>query len=239
MTVPSLEPSSTPAPAPGQSLVERHAQLAAGGLAPRPIDGVLRALDLALAGGALVALLPLLGAIAAAIRLTSGSPVLYRGRRVGRAGAIYTMVKFRTLRPDAEERLGPYLGLELTTLTETEVTRIGRFLRRTQLDELPQLFNVVRGEMSLVGPRPIRPTFFEGLCERIPQYWQRLVVRPGMSGLAQMRMTRETSWEEKLAHDLEYIADRSVRLYLSVLGQTLWRVAAREARGGVKLEDRR
>ena len=82
------------------------------------------------------------------------------------------------------------------------------------LDELPQLWNVARGEMSIVGPRPIRPAFFEELCEHIPQYWQRLVVDPGMTGFAQLRMTRETSWSEKLAHDLEYIADRSLSLYL-------------------------
>ena len=84
-------------------------------------------------------------------------------------------------------------------------------LRFTHLDELPQLWNVLRGDMSVVGPRPIRPAFFEELCEQIPQYWQRLVVEPGMTGFAQLRMTRETSWSEKLAHDLEYIADRSVR----------------------------
>jgi lipopolysaccharide/colanic/teichoic acid biosynthesis glycosyltransferase len=77
--------------------------------------------------------------------------------------------------------------------------------------------------MSLVGPRPIRPAFFEELCAQIPQYWQRLVVRPGMTGFAQMRITREHSWAEKLAHDLEYIADRSAHLYARVLAETAWR----------------
>lgn len=217
---------------------ERRTRLAGAGLDPRPVDGILRGLDLVLAGGALVVLSPVLGLIAAAVRVTSGSPVLYRGHRVGRGGAVYTMIKFRTLRPDAEARLGPFLGIELTALTEGEVTSVGRLLRRTQLDELPQLCNVVGGDMSLVGPRPIRPAFFEDLRASIPQYWQRLVVRPGMSGLAQMRMTRETSWEEKLAHDLEFIADRSVSLYLSVLVQTLWRVVLRSAGGGVAPRDR-
>jgi lipopolysaccharide/colanic/teichoic acid biosynthesis glycosyltransferase len=84
--------------------------------------------------------------------------------------------------------------------------------------------NVLRGEMSLVGPRPIRPAFFEELCEQIPQYWQRLVVRPGMTGFAQVRLTREQSWAEKLAHDFEYVADRSVHLYGRVLLETAWRV---------------
>ena len=104
---------------------------------------------------------------------------MYRGARVGRAGRIFTMYKFRTLRPDAETRLGPYLGDELTRLTAAEVTRVGRVLRFTHFDELPQLWNVLRGDMSVVGPRPIRPAFFEELCEEIPQYWQRLVVEPG------------------------------------------------------------
>jgi lipopolysaccharide/colanic/teichoic acid biosynthesis glycosyltransferase len=197
---------------------------------PRGVDLRLRALDLTLAGGALVVLSPLLGVIATVIRVTSGRPVLYRGQRVGRHGVIFTMYKFRTLAPDSEARLGPFYGPELTRLTETEVTRVGRVLRALYLDELPQLFNVIRGDMSLVGPRPIRPGFFESLCEQIPQYWQRLVLRPGATGLAQMRVTRELSWAEKLSHDLEYIADRSIRLYLLVIAETSLRVIAGIAR---------
>jgi lipopolysaccharide/colanic/teichoic acid biosynthesis glycosyltransferase len=139
------------------------------------------------------------------------------------------MLKFRTLAPDAEQRLGPYLGPELTQLTRDEVTRMGRILRASKLDELPQLINVLRGEMSLVGPRPIRPTFFGELVEGIPEYWQRLVVRPGVTGLAQLRLTREMTWAEKLAHDLEYIADRSVGLYLSVITTTVWLMVMRPA----------
>ncbi len=157
------------------------------------------------------------------------SPVLYRGWRVGRGGHLFQMLKFRTLAPDAEQRLGPYLGPELTQLTQHEVSRVGRPLRASRLDELPQLFNVLRGDMSLVGPRPIRPAFFEELCISIPEYWQRLVVRPGVTGLAQLRLTREMTWAEKLAHDLEYIADRSVRLYLSVIATTIWLLAVRPA----------
>ena len=129
--------------------------------------------------------------------------------------------------PDAESRLGPYLGEDLSARTESEVTGIGRVLRVMHLDELPQLWNVVRGDMSVVGPRPIRPSFFELLCEQIPQYWQRLVVRPGVTGFAQTRITREALWEFKVAHDLEYIADRSITLYFSVLGDTVWRIVYR------------
>jgi lipopolysaccharide/colanic/teichoic acid biosynthesis glycosyltransferase len=207
-----------------ETLAERYAHMAHEGHPSRGVDIALRGLDLSIAGLACLVLSPVLLAVAGAIRLTSGSPVFYRGQRVGRAGRIFTMLKFRTLTPDAEARLGPYLGHELTRRTQGEVTRLGRILRHMHLDELPQLWNVVRGDMSVVGPRPIRPAFFEELCEQIPQYWQRLVVDPGMTGFAQLRMTRETSWSEKLAHDLEYIADRSVRLYLRVVAATAWRV---------------
>ena len=100
------------------------------------------------------------------------------------------------------------------------MTKLGRWLRATQLDEIPQFWNVLRGDMSLVGPRPIRPRFFEELAEELPAYWQRLVVRPGLTGFAQVRRGYETSMAEKLAHDLEWIADRSVRLYLRNLGAT-------------------
>jgi lipopolysaccharide/colanic/teichoic acid biosynthesis glycosyltransferase len=207
-----------------ETLAERYQRMAHEGHPSRGVDIALRGLDLAIAGLASLVLLPVMLVVAAAIRLTSGSPVLYRGQRVGRAGRMFTMFKFRTLTPDAEARLGPYLGHELTRRTEGEVTRVGRLLRHMHLDELPQLWNVARGEMSIVGPRPIRPAFFEELCEQIPQYWQRLVVDPGMTGFAQLRMTRETSWSEKLAHDLEYIADRSLALYLRIVAATAWRV---------------
>lgn len=175
----------------------------------------------------LLLLSPLLGLTAAAIALDSGWPVLYRGARVGRAGRLFWMYKFRTLKPDAEERLGPYLGEELSRRTEDEKTRIGGLLRTTHLDEVPQLWNVLRGDMAIVGPRPIRPAFFAELCGEIPQYWQRLVVRPGVTGFAQTRVTREESWANKLAHDMEYIADRSVGLYFSVLLATVAKVLGR------------
>ena len=95
---------------------------------------------------------------------------------------------------------------------------------------MPQLWNVLRGDMSIVGPRPIRPAFFAELCEEIPQYWQRLVVRPGVTGFAQTRVTREESWADKLAHDMEYIADRSVGLYFRVLFATVAKVIGRGPR---------
>jgi lipopolysaccharide/colanic/teichoic acid biosynthesis glycosyltransferase len=217
---------------PGESLAERYARLSREGLERRRVDAVLRSLDMLVSSVSLLVFSPALLLVAPAILLTSGTPLFYRGLRVGRHGRIFRMYKFRTLRPDAESRLGPYYGEQLSRLTESEVTRLGRWLRASQLDEIPQLWNVLRGDMSIVGPRPIRPTFFEELARDIPQYWQRLVVRPGLTGFAQTRMGREEAWAEKLAHDLEYIADRSVGLYLRVVAATVWRVV-RQSVGAV------
>jgi len=218
------------AAADGASLAERYARLAATPYEEHASDRVTRALDVALSGTALALLSPVLAAVTVAIRVASGRPVLYRGRRVGRAGRVFTMYKFRTLRQGAEVRLAGLQEAELSRRTEAEHAPLGRWLRASQLDELPQLWNVLAGDMSLVGPRPIRPAFFEQLTVAIPQYWQRLVVRPGLTGLAQLRMTRDMSWSEKLVHDLEYVADRSVRLYLRVLLATAHRLL-RQLRG--------
>ena len=188
---------------------------------------MLRAMDVAIASTVLLLSAPILAGVALAILLTSGRPVLYKGVRIGRAGRFFWMHKLRTLAPDAESRLGPFQEAELSRRTEGEVTRVGRFLRRTHVDEIPQLWNVLRGDMSMVGPRPVRPAFFSQLCEEIPQYWQRLVVRPGVTGFAQTRIIRDESWSNKLAHDMEYIADRSAGLYLSVLLATAAKVAGR------------
>ncbi len=211
----------------GEILAERYASLDGEVLSPRPVDGLLRVLDVVLAALLLVPALPVLGIAGLAIRVTSGAPVLYRGVRVGHAGHTFEMYKLRTLRSDAEQHLQGLQDVELDRLTETQLTPVGRVLRATQLDELPQLYNVLRGDMSIVGPRPIRPVFFEELVVDIPQYWQRLVVRPGLTGFAQLRMRRDTTWAEKLAHDLEYLADRSVRLYLRIVGATALRLLRR------------
>ena len=222
-----------------ESLAERYAELAQEGLHARPVDLALRSLDVAVSATALLLLAPLWLLTAALIFFTSGTPILYRGLRVGRYGRVFTMCKFRTLAPDAEARLGRYYGEELTRRTEAEVTRLGRWLRASQLDEIPQLWNILSGDMSVVGPRPIRPTFFQELAEEIPQYWQRLVVRPGLTGFAQTRMGREESWAEKLSHDLEYIADRSAGLYLRVVAATAWRVLGQSLRAVFGLAARR
>src|SRR3954464_10410918 len=222
----------------GESLAERYAAMAHA-YQPRPVDRVLRALDVLIAGLVLLLSSPVLLVFTVAIRVSSGRPILYRGARVGQAGRVYQMYKFRTLAPDAEARLGPFYGPELERKTLEEGTRLGRVMRITQLDELPQLFNVIKGDMSIVGPRPIRPVFFEKLCEDIPAYCQRLVLRPGLTGFAQVRMGREETWAEKLAHDLEYIADRSVALYLWISFATALRVIKQSVVDSVALLARR
>jgi lipopolysaccharide/colanic/teichoic acid biosynthesis glycosyltransferase len=214
-----------------ETLAARYSHLALQGLERPDVDRRLRSLDVALAGTSLVLLAPVAVVIAIAIRARSGPPIFYRGERVGRYGRVFTMRKFRTLRPEAESRLGGTYGAELTARMPGEATPLGRFLRASQLDELPQLWNVLRGDMSVVGPRPVRPVFFEQLVVDIPAYWQRLVVRPGLTGFAQTRMGREEAWAEKLAHDLEWIADRSVRLYLRIVAATVVRVLRQSLRG--------
>ena len=205
------------------SLVTGYKRLASD--APhRRIDFELRVLDVCFASLFGLVLLPVALLIALFVRATCGGPVLYRGQRVGRGGRFFAMLKFRTLRAGAEDRIGQYLGEELVRRTEAELTSLGRWLKATQLDEIPQLWNVLRGDMSFVGPRPIRPRFFSELATELPAYWQRLVVRPGLTGFAQVRRGYETSMAEKLAHDLEWIADRSVPLYLRTLFVTALRV---------------
>ena len=220
----TVSPTRYPHDQQAPTLAEQYSAIASEAFAPRRVDIAVRALDLIIAWTALVALSPLLGLLALATLLTSGRPVLYRGERVGRGGRVFTMYKLRTLKPGAEARLGNTYGEELSRRTEQEVTAVGKAARLTHIDEVPQLFNVIRGDMSMVGPRPVRPAFFYRLVEEVPQYWQRLVIRPGVTGFAQTRITREDSWEDKLIHDLEYIADRSIRLYLRVLGATIVRI---------------
>ena len=221
---------TSPPAGPSDSFIERFAELGSGS-PKRRVDLELRLLDLLFSGFFLLIAVPLLLVIGAALLATSGRPLLYRGRRVGKDGRIFRMLKFRTLERGAEERLGSSLGEDLTERTRAETTRLGWRLRATQLDELPQLWNILRGDMSFVGPRPIRPRFFEQLAEELPAYWQRLVVRPGLTGFAQVRHGHETSMAEKLAHDLEWIADRSVPLYLRTLTSTAGRVIAQSVRG--------
>jgi sugar transferase (PEP-CTERM system associated) len=186
-----------------------------------------RLMDVSLSAVSLVAGLPLMAAIAAAIKLTSGGPVLYHQRRVGQHGRVFTIHKFRSMQPDAEARTGPVWASKEGDL---RVIPIGRFMRRFRIDELPQLWNVLIGDMSLVGPRPERPEFVAGLTNQIPYYGQRHVVRPGITGWAQVRYTYGASQEDalqKLQYDLFYIKNLSVALDVFIMLNTVKTVLLR------------
>jgi len=165
--------------------------------------------------------LPLMLVVALMVRLTSRGPVLYHQTRVGLDGHVFTVHKFRSMRVNAEAASGPVWA---RPAGDPRVTRIGAFLRRTRLDELPQLWNVLTGQMSLVGPRPERPEFVEELTREIPFYGQRHVVRPGLTGWAQVNYTYGATKEdalEKLQYDLFYIKNMSLALDFYVIFETI------------------
>jgi sugar transferase (PEP-CTERM system associated) len=187
---------------------------------------VKRAMDVTVAAVAIVALLPLMLALAMAIKLTSSGPVLYRQRRVGRNGRLFDVVKFRSMRADAEAATGPVWARR----GDDRITSLGGVLRRTRLDELPQLWNILCGHMSLVGPRPERPEFVRALGEQIPFYAQRHLVKPGLTGWAQVRYTYGASVEdalEKLQYDLFYIKHRSITFDVLIMLETMKTVILR------------
>ncbi len=167
-----------------------------------------------------VLLAPLMALIAAAVKLSSPGPVLYRQERVGERGRSFVLLKFRTMRSDAEAGTGPVWASEEA---DPRITPLGRLLRKTRLDELPQLLNVLRGEMSFVGPRPERPHFVESLRQVIPYYDERHGVKPGITGWAQIKYgygsTLEDA-EEKLQYDLYYIKHMSLTFDIGVLCDT-------------------
>lgn len=187
-----------------------------------------RLIDVVAAGAGVVVALPLMVLVAVAIRLTSHGPVLYHQRRVGLHGRIFVVHKFRSMRPDAEGATGPVWAAKNG---DERVTPFGSALRRTRLDELPQLWNVLRGDMSLVGPRPERPEFITELTKQIPFYRQRHVVRPGLTGWAQVRYTYGASVEDalqKLQYDLFYIKNMSIALDLFIIFSTIKTVVRRK-----------
>jgi len=178
-----------------------------------------RVLDLVIGGGALVLAAPVMLAIATALKVVSRGPVLYRQERMGLDGQRFRMLKFRTMRVDAERETGPVWARP----DDSRRTRLGTFLRRFSLDELPQLWNVLRGEMSLVGPRPERPSFVEEFRRRVPGYMLRHKVKAGITGWAQINGWRgQTSIEKRIEYDLYYIERWSLGLDLKILLLTFW-----------------
>lgn len=179
--------------------------------------GLPRAFDVAVAAAALVLTSPILLASILAIRLDSPGPAIYRQQRVGRRGEIFELLKLRTMRQGNDPvGIGTAVGTE-----DPRVTRVGRFLRRTSLDELPNLINVLRGEMAIVGPRPTIPAQVE-LYE--PEQHRRHAVRPGITGWAQINGRIGIDWDERIQLDRWYVEHRSVRLDLQILGRTVKQV---------------
>jgi len=178
-----------------------------------------RAMDVGIGVLALAVAAPVMLGIAAAIRLTSRGPVLYRQERMGLDGRRFAMLKFRTMRVDAERETGP----QWAEPDDPRRTALGGFLRRWSLDELPQLWNVLKGEMSLVGPRPERPSFVEEFRGRVPGYMLRHKVKAGLTGWAQVNGWRgNTSLEKRIEYDLYYIERWSIVFDLRILLLTLW-----------------
>jgi lipopolysaccharide/colanic/teichoic acid biosynthesis glycosyltransferase len=179
-------------------------------------DPLKRLLDVTVAGAALLVGAPVLAGVALAVRTRLGAPVLFRQRRTGRGGAPFTLLKFRTMRPAPPGAWDP-------STDATRLTPLGRALRRWSLDELPQLWNVLAGDMSLVGPRPLP-------MEYLPRYSarqaRRLAVTPGITGWAQVNGRNATDWPERFELDVWYVEHRSLALDLRILARTAWQVVA-------------
>jgi lipopolysaccharide/colanic/teichoic acid biosynthesis glycosyltransferase len=199
---------------------------------PNPVAATAsRVLDVLIAGLALLALVPVIAVAAAAVRLSSPGPVLFRQRRLGRGMRPFTVLKFRTMRADADSAVHRDFvrslidnkpepeqhGKLYKLVVDDRVTRVGRFLRSWSLDEVPQLINVLRGEMSLVGPRPV----IEYEVEQYPDwYLRRFAVKPGLTGLWQVSGRNERTYEEMVRFDVEYAESRNLWLDLRILART-------------------
>lgn len=200
---------------------------ARGALQQRFVFTIKRSMDLSGAILLLFLLAPLLVGIALAVKLTSPGPVLFRQVRYGHRNALFVIFKFRTMRIDAQDLSGVQQARE----NDPRLTPIGGFLRRSSLDELPQIFNVLMGDMSLVGPRPHVPGMLAGGMlyeELVPFYFARHAVKPGVTGLAQINGLRGPTTDaalatSRIAHDMRYIETLSIRQDIAILWKTLWR----------------
>lgn len=190
----------------------------------RASEIVKRGFDVVIALCGLILLSPIALLTALMIALTSPGPVLFAQERVGRYSEPFTLLKFRTMRRDAESATGPVLS---AGRDDDRLTPIGRWLRLIRLDEVPQLINVLKGEMSLVGPRPERPHFVEKFTARTPLYARRHEVRPGITGLAQVHGGYHTDARDKLRFDLLYVSHYSVLLDLSIMARTISNILLR------------
>ncbi|HVL67917.1 MAG TPA: sugar transferase [Vicinamibacterales bacterium] len=183
-----------------------------------------RAFDVALSAAGLVLSAPLWALFAAAIRLEDGGPVFFRQERVGQGGRVFMALKFRSMRSDAERLTGALQAAE----NDPRVTRVGRLMRATAMDELPQLWNILRGDMSFVGPRALRPGEIETVggelvrLEDVPGYDQRIRVRPGLTGIAQIYAPRDLPRRQKFRYDRLYVERRSWLLDVRLILLSFW-----------------
>lgn len=179
-----------------------------------------RIIDVALSLAALFVLAPVFFVVAMAILMESGSPVIFRQQRIGKAERTFPMLKFRSMLVGAE-KIGPYF----TVPDDQRITRVGKFIRRTSLDELPQLINVLSGDMSIVGPRPDTP---EQKVNYVYSEWMlRCAVRPGLTGLAQARLRSNATAQQRLELDLAYVRNNSLWLDIRIMAATLGRLASK------------
>ena len=189
-----------------------------------------RTLDIIVSLISIIILSPVMLITAIAIKLDSKGPVIYSQERVGQYGKTFKVHKFRSMKADAEKATGPVLAKQ----GDSRITKVGRFIRATRLDELPQLINVLKGEMSIVGPRPERPFFVEQFIKEKPEYAYRHNVKPGITGLAQIAGKYNTTAYDKLVYDLIYIQNVSVINDLTIMLQTLKVLITKESTEGVK-----
>ena len=188
----------------------------------RPYDMLKRGLDVAVSGVGLVGAAPFVIAIVAAIYLEDGPPAFYTQVRVGWRGMGFRLFKFRSMVKNAEVGTGAVLASK----DDPRITRVGRLLRKTAMDELPQLLNIFRGEMSFVGPRPERPELVREIVEHLPEFRHREAVRPGLTGLAQVYGRYYTEPEQKLPYDLAYIERRGLGLDVHLFLHS-WRITSK------------
>jgi exopolysaccharide biosynthesis polyprenyl glycosylphosphotransferase len=180
-----------------------------------------RLMDTVLSAAGIILLSPVLIVLAVLVKMSSPGPVFYRQERVGRGGKTFPVMKFRSMRMDAEKHTGPVWAVK----DDPRRTKIGTFLRRTSLDELPQIFNILMGQMSVVGPRPERPHFTEKFGREVPRYLERHAVKPGLTGWAAVNGLRgDTSVEERTKYDLYYIENWSVWLDVKIIFRTAMEV---------------
>jgi exopolysaccharide biosynthesis polyprenyl glycosylphosphotransferase len=217
-----------------EATAHRTSRILRGFAADSPARMAKRLVDILGAACGLIILVPLFAVVCLAILLTTGRPIFYTQERVGQGGRRFRIIKFRSMRADAERETGPIWASE----HDSRCTRIGDFLRHTNIDELPQLLNVLKGEMSLVGPRPERPIFVEKFRPIMPEYDLRHAVPCGMTGWAQVHGWRgPTSLRKRIQYDLDYIHRWSFWLDFAIMfmtiqhivwGKTSWKLSAQE-----------